>query len=251
MTKPTIQQTKIKVGVRDTDFNAKMKLSSILRHFQEAASLHVDNLGIGITDLDNKGHIAWLLAKVKISVMRYPKLKENISIITWPQLPGPIEYQRDFIIKDEKGNIIVKALTSWIVVDTKTREIKRSSLIPLDHLTIHPERPLGKRFYRFKPSYQTKEIYQRTVGYSDIDIMGHLNNAKYLDFVLDCFSIKEHQNMTISEAELHFSKEALPGDKLKMAITDIETGINPEVYVEGIKSSGNEIAFKAKITKQQ
>ena len=139
MSNTSIYKTAVTVGIRDTDFKGVMRLSSMLRHFQEAANNHVNTLGIGIADMEANNHIAWILARVRIAVTRYPKLNEELTIETWPQLPGAIEFQRDFIIKDASGNSIVEALSSWVIIDTKTKSIQRSTLVSLNHLK-HPQR---------------------------------------------------------------------------------------------------------------
>lgn len=244
-------QIPITVGVRDTDFKSEMKISSILRHFQEAASLHVDKLGIGISDMQANNQIAWVLAKIRIEIKRYPKLKEKLTIETWPQLPGTIEYQRDFIVKDENGDTIIKALSSWIIINTDTREIQRSNLVSLSHLAIYTERPLGNLLSRFKPVKVVRECYQRTVRYSDIDLMGHLNNAKYLDFVLDCFSVYDHKKFTIKSIELSFASEALPGETISMRTTKLPSNNENKVYIEGLKSNDQQIAFKSIVTRSE
>lgn len=248
MTKPSIHSIKITVGVRDVDFKKEMRISSMLRHFQEAASSHVDTLGIGISEMEANTHIAWVLTKMKIEIIRYPKFKEHLTIETWPQLPNAIEFQRDFIIKDAEGNTIAKALSGWVIIDMETRELRRSNIVTLNHLDIKTDRAIGNTFDRLMPEGEKTLIYNRAIRYSDIDLMGHLNNAKYIDFITDSFTVKEHTNQSIKALQIAFSHEALFGDEIKIVRAAAKNQTSDFIYFEGINETTNQTSFKSLIS---
>ncbi len=50
-----------KVGIFDSDFTGKIKLSAIFNYFQEVASTHASLLGAGFEELKNNGNITWVL----------------------------------------------------------------------------------------------------------------------------------------------------------------------------------------------
>ena len=55
--------------------------------------------------------------------------------------------------------------------------------------------------------------------------------------------------MQIKEMEVTFSSEALPGETLTMNSSSDLSGIPNQIYIEGIKTSDAQIAFKAIVNK--
>jgi acyl-ACP thioesterase len=85
------------------------------------------------------------------------------------------------------------------------------------------------------------------VGYSDIDINEHLNNAKYIDYIMDCFSLKLHKKYNISSIQIDYLHEALPGEIIQL-YTDTAGLKDNFVYIEGINENTSSTIFKAQIT---
>ena len=87
--------------------------------------------------------------------------------------------------------------------------------------------------------------YKRTVRYSDIDINGHLNNVKYLDFIMDSFSLEEHRSLNVKSIEISYSNESLPGDTITI-YKDTSRIHSNIIYMEGINQKDN-LVFKSKM----
>ena len=116
-----------------------------------------------------------------------------------------------FFVYDNEGNIIIKAISTWVLLDKNTRRIKRSNFIALPYVNVNKS-ALDYKLKKLNPYQDLVYVYSKMIGYSDIDINGHLNNSKYLDFIIDCFTFQEHQEHTIKSIEVNFINEALPGD---------------------------------------
>jgi acyl-ACP thioesterase len=85
------------------------------------------------------------------------------------------------------------------------------------------------------------------IGYSDIDFNGHLNNSKYVDYILDCFPVEDHKNYMIHTVDLHFNQEALPGDSITLC-KDLAKMNENMIYIEGINQKDSNVVFKSLIT---
>ena len=66
------------------------------------------------------------------------------------------------------------------------------------------------------------------VAYSDIDLVGHTNNARYVAWALDCLEYGG-DSIRVDEVEIVFHHEARPGDEI--ALLKVEK--DGWVYVEG------------------
>ncbi|MCU9600674.1 acyl-[acyl-carrier-protein] thioesterase [Pallidibacillus thermolactis] len=241
--KESIFRTKSHVDLRDVDFTRHLKLSSLFSYFQDVASLAADHLGYGIERLAKEFGVAWILLRIRVDIERMPKWDEEMTIETWPIEPNRVEFQRDFLVRDKNGNIIIRAVSVWVIMDLKERRLKRAETIGLQYPEKIKERAIDVRLGKLKGFGQLKEVYKKVIGYSDIDFNGHLNNSKYVDFIMDCFSIDEHKQNQIQSIEMHFINEALPGDTITIykEHSNSNTGL---FFIEGMNEMDNKTVFK-------
>jgi acyl-ACP thioesterase len=236
-----IYQKQFKIEISDVDFNKELRLSTLFSLFQDVASEAVDKLGIGINTLANNYGVAWVLIKMRVEVLRYPTWEEKIIIETWPREIKTLEFERDFLVYDQNNNLIIKASSIWIILDTNTRRIKRSNTLPARYIQM-TKKALDNKFMKLRAFGDLHEAYKRMIGYSDIDFNGHLNNSKYIDFITDCFPLQNHQDFYVKAIEVNFINEALPGETLvlKKDVTNVNENT---IYIEG--ETNNQTTFKA------
>lgn len=234
------------IQVSDIDFRQQLKLSSLFVYLQDMATEHGTMLGVGRNVIQKSYGVIWVLIRARVDVIRYPKLKENITIETWPNQPNKIEFDRNFIVYDEDNNIIAKALTQWVVIDFNTRRLKRSSLIEANFPDSGREKAIDCELGKIKSTGNLELSYKKTVGYSDIDINEHLNNAKYVDYIMDCFSIEKHKKYFVKSIEVNYIHEALPGETIILQTDYTNVGQNL-VFIEGINEETKKTVFKSQI----
>lgn len=234
------------VDLRDVDFKKKLKLSTLFSYFQEVASLASANLGAGIDDLANNYGVAWILMRIRVEIDRMPEWDEEITIETWPQEPGKLEFERDYIVRNQDGAPIIRAVSVWVVMDLVERKLKRASHIQLEYPSVIKERAIDYKLKKLKSPGSLETAYHKVIGYSDIDFNGHLNNSKYVDYMLDCFPLEDHQTHETKAMEVNFTHEALPGETiiLKNGISDMNAGL---VHIEGINENNQKAVFKAQV----
>jgi medium-chain acyl-[acyl-carrier-protein] hydrolase len=234
------------VEMRDVDFTGRLKLSALFSYFQDTANMHSDNLGIGFETIMEKHGLIWALIRIRVDIERYPVMNEEIQVETWPQKPKNLEFTRDFLVCDKEGNVIVRAVSIWAVLDMHTRKLKRSKLIAPDYPPFKEERAIDCRLGKLKPFGQLEMAYKRVIAYSDIDINGHLNNTKYVDLIMDCFSMESHRTHYVKSIEFNYVHEALPGDTIVLYrdLTAAETNM---IYIEGINEKDQKLAFQSRV----
>lgn len=237
------------IGYRDVDFNKKLRLSALFGYFQDTSSMNIDKLGIGVDALSEKYSVAWVLTKMLVTINRTPTWNEKITIETWPHPPKKFEFERDFRARDAQGNVIATAISSWVLLDIKTREIRKSEVISSDYppFSFIEERAIDSRLRKLKPFGQPEAVYKKIIGYSDTDFNGHINNAKYIDYIMDCFPIEDHKKHTVRSMEVNYIKEVFPGDAL-MLYRDISMVDSNMIYIEGINEADQKSAFRAQLS---
>jgi acyl-ACP thioesterase len=250
MTESIFYQKAYTVELRDVDFLNELKLSILFHFFQETASLAASQLGAGIEKLAQQNGIAWILMRVKVEISRMPKLGERFTIETWPQPPGRIEIERDFIVRDSGNRVLIRAVSSWVLMDLHERKIKRTSAVDLTYSSEGTERALVHRFKKLKSSSGLTPVYEKTVGYSDIDFNGHLNNSQYINVMMDCFPIEEYQQYRICTLEINYIEEAFSQDAIVLK-KDGRLSEGTNILIEGTKKENEKPVFRAKLTAEK
>lgn len=232
------------VDLGDVDFQEQLRLSKLFTHFQDVASLASINLGFGIHTLGEKFGVAWILMRIRVDIIRNPVLDEDITIETWPLEPKKLEFNRDYIVRDQEGNIIVRAISTWVIMDIEERKLKRTSTIGFTFPESIEERAIDSNMNKLKHAGELEVSYKKVIGYSDIDFNGHLNNSRYVDYIMDSFNLDEHRKYRIESLEVHYLNEALPGENLVLykGTSDKDTG---QVHIEGVDKDDEHIVFKA------
>lgn len=242
----TVYRMKYHVDLRDVDFTKKLKLSTLFSYFQDIASLAAENLGFGIEKLEMKFGVAWILTRIRVEIMRIPEWDEDLIIETWPLEPGKVEFDRDYLVKDKNGNIIIRAISKWVIMDITERKLKRSDLLGLRYPEKIKERAIDCKVSKLKDFGSLKLAYNKVIGYSDIDFNSHLNNSKYVDYIMDCFLLEEHNKFVIKAIDLHFQHEALPGDTITLC-KDLSKKDENVIYIEGMNKEKNIVVFKSQV----
>lgn len=234
------------IGYSDVDFTKSLKYSTLFGYFQDTASEAADKLGAGVDTLAERYSVAWVLARIRVEIDREPKWNENITVETWPHLPGKLEFERDYKVRDEHGDVIIKAVSNWVLFDIHTRELRRSDFIEINHPAYIKEHALDCRLGKLRPFGEVEAVYKKLIGYSDVDFYGHINNSRYIDYIMDCFPVESHKKYRLKAIEVNYIKEAFPGDTMVL-YRDISEAASDMVYIEGVNESDGKPSFKARI----
>ncbi len=210
-----------------------------MQFFQEAAGNHALHLAAGYDQLQQK-NLFWALSRITVEIDRMPEWGETIEIETWPCALEGLFFRRDFIVRGNGGEPLVRGVSGWILVHTETMRPQRFSALgltlpdnagkyALDHF---PDRLNG----------QTGEtIFQKKILYNEIDMNRHVNNTRYLDWVMDCFSYDHFTQFSLNSFSLEFLTETRWGDDI-----ELHSGSENQTYhIHAIKSGSNKAAFKA------
>lgn len=250
MNKKSSYINKFQIGLSDIDFTKRLKLSSLFSYFQDIASSHADEIGYGVDALEKNYGVTWVLLRIKVEIIRNPEWHEEIMIETWPQEPKKLEFERDFLVWDRDGNLIIRATSIWVLLDIKTREIRKSEIVKAKLPSVKVERAIDCKLGRIKPFDQSIFSYKKVIGYSDVDINGHLNNTKYIDFIMDCFSLEGHRQYMVKTIEVNYINEALPGETILLN-KDISSLDSNQIYIEGTNEKDHKVIFRALVVIQK
>ena len=166
----------------DCDLHNHMTLGALLRATQQIATDHCDSIGLPGSYLAELG-VAFLLAKMGVTVTRDIRLGEALRAVTRPCAPRRACYNRYTDFFDETGAAVARVDARWILVDIHSHRILRT---PPEGLVfpfaewIDWEQDLTLS----RPEELEKAGIAGAV-YSRVDINQHLNNTYYGDILCD------------------------------------------------------------------
>lgn len=195
-------QVRERVRYSEVDKMRKVNMAQIVNYFQDCSTFHSEDLGIGLNYLENNKK-AWLLSSWQIVVERYPEFGENIIIGTWAYDTKGVRAYRNFILMDERENIIARANSIWFLLDlnrnrpTKITEedVKKYGLekkIDMDYAKDKIKIP--KDMIKEEPFQIMKMM---------IDTNGHVNNEKYIEMAMEYIP----ENFEIYQMRAEYKKE--------------------------------------------
>ena len=228
-----------KLRTFDVDLTNHVKISSIFNFMQESAANSADSLGFGYDQLIDE-QLFWVLSRAKIEFNTLPSLGDEIRIETWPRGLDKIFALRDFLIYDGNNALIGKATTSWLMIDGKTKRPVRSDTLahrlPLTETTNAIDEVCGK----IETATETLLIHEVKVGYTDIDINQHLNNVRYVEYILNCFPADVYRDNHINRLQINFLSESRYDDQIRLY--KAKTGEEDSVYyIEGLNQNDQKV----------
>ena len=201
------------ISFDEVDTKNEAFLPVLWSFMQETAWHHADHLRLGYSDLMEHNYF-WVLSRLSIQMEEYPRWGDQIRVKTWLAGIGRLFALRHFSIADSKGKIIGTAKSAWLVLDLESRKPRKIGPVfkHIEHLfegvsvTEEPEKIPPPAYPKMEKSY--------TVRYSDIDMHHHVNNIKYIEWVLDSFPFEMNQTHQIHTFEINFLAESSCGDAI-------------------------------------
>ena len=199
-------------SISSFDLNPKglARLTTIANFFQEMAYHHAGQLGFGYDDM-NERHTMWVLSRMKIRINRYPVWGDQVKVETWHRGMDRLFGLRDFRVLDDDGNVLGIATTAWLILDSRTKRPVRTGVEVLNHSQGDKSVFEGKLEKIDLPD-DLEVKSRRRVQFSDLDIMGHVNNVKYMEWCIDTDITEIKPERDIRELEINFMHEALLED---------------------------------------
>lgn len=192
----------------EMDRNGLASPVAILTLLEETASDHCMSINYGLPYLFTQD-IGWLLLSGYMQIDRYPSFKEKITIKTWLSAYKNIRGYRENLILDDKGHIIGRAKGQWLFYNIARRrpvsifeEIRDQwsyhPELSAEHDIITPTMPVNV------PDYTSSFKVRRF----DLDSNKHVNNLRYLQWLLETIPDEIMDNCFLHTIDGRFIEEA-------------------------------------------
>lgn len=195
-----------------TDRFGRLTPAALLYLAQEVSGDHCHLLG---ADGEALGQLFWAISRTKVEVAQLPKLGQTLTLETWPMPTTRVAYPRATEGFDDHGNSLFKIISLWVIMDMDTRAMvlpgKSGIDVPGTSFGTELKAPGGL------PAFDGSEDMHRTVTFSDLDVNGHMNNTRYLDWICDLLPAAFHKDHPMKAVSICYMSEALEGQSLRLS----------------------------------
>lgn len=236
----------IRVNGFECDFSGHWKPAAIFQHLTETAGVHADQLGFGYNAMLAK-NLYWVHSRMKIKFFGFPHTWQVVTIRTWPKtIQQKLFFIRDFEVFDEQGQKLAAATSAWLVINAATRHMVPTHQVNLA-LPSQPERfGLDEPLEKLGLSQKGEEALRVKAGYSAVDILGHVNNSRYVEWICDCFPLDAYQTRQLDWMQINYDHEIRPGEEVALLV-DQPVESEDSWTVEGMNRSNQTRAFECSL----
>ncbi len=185
--------------------------SFLFWYMQEIAWEHAKVMGFGFDDL-REDELFWVLSRFYVRIDRRPRWTEEFTLETWSRGTDGFFAYRDFRFLGSGGEEIIRATSSWLVLNLHSRRIVRLS--QMKSFPGYSESLLGFNPGKVEAPLTVDEPEFFPVLFNEIDINQHFNTGRYLERINNSYSFDFLRTHMLREMEVNFLKEGLPDDRL-------------------------------------
>ncbi|KAJ6848882.1 palmitoyl-acyl carrier protein thioesterase, chloroplastic-like [Iris pallida] len=210
-------------------------METLMNLLQETALNHVTGSGLasggfGATHEMSLRKLIWVVTRINIQVDKYSSWGDVVEIDTWVAASGKNGMRRDWIIRDyNTQKIITRATSTWVIMNRETRRLSkipeqvREEVKPffLDR-TIIPH--IGIDYKIDKLNEETAQNIRSGLAprWSDMDVNQHVNNVKYIGWILESVPLNVLEDYHLSSMTLEYRRECRQSNLLE-SLTSMET----------------------------
>ena len=226
----------------DVDFKDECKVSTALALMEEVACQSADELGFGYSYTKSLNH-AFMVSNICLQFEKPIRLGEVVTLKTWPLQPTKVIFGREYLIELEEETL-ARGSSRWCLIDMQTGKIAPSKIIcNQDYSTYNTNRVFEEVQWKI-PTFLPEEgelCFTIKIANSEYDHNMHVNNTRYADYCINCFSIAELSRVFLKSFSISYIKQAKEGDVLCFYRKKTEDG---RYAVQGMKD-GKELIVQA------
>ena len=197
--------------IRYSEVNRRQELTvgAMINYFQDCSLFHSEKIGLGIENLAGKKR-AWVLSSWMLQIQKRPVFGQKVRIETWPyDFRGLFGY-RNFIMKDEQGECLVRANTLWVYLNTENGRPVRIDEEEKAGYTLESPLDMGEPVRTLSFPENARECPKQYVMLHQLDTNGHVNNGQYVQMAQDWLPA----DFTASGLRAEYKMQAKAGDEI-------------------------------------
>ncbi|OIQ16873.1 MAG: acyl-[acyl-carrier-protein] thioesterase [Flavobacterium sp. MedPE-SWcel] len=194
--------------------NGYLKHTELCNLLQLTAGKHSELGAMSFTDMQ-KHDQAWVLSRMRVEIDELPKWRDTVAVKTWiMDLHGSRSVRALEIWLN--GKKIAGSMTYWAVINTKTGRPEALAL-PHEHFEKYPDKsPTTASFNKIELNRDSEITSNKKIVLSDLDIVFHANNVKYLEWCLDTIDHHPLLKQQLQSFDMNFLRELKLDDEVTL-----------------------------------
>lgn len=221
------------VSSYEVDAQGQLPLPSLAKFMQETAYNHANHLEFGYEHLKDKS-LFWVLSRLIIKMQSYPRWLDNIQVCTWPSGVESLLAYRDFAIMDGSGKAIGAAGSAWLILDSQRRRPQRMTMLKEKEFLFPKDNVLKEKPVKLPGIEEAEWETVFKVRYSDLDLYDHVNNARYMQWVVDSYPEDILRRYEIAIFEINFQAETKLNEEIVIKTQQVEHSKASPVFLHGL-----------------
>ena len=198
----------------DVDCADRWKLSSVFSNTQEIANWDCKNYHCDWISLRDNYDVCFVLTRMKVKMYLYPHSSDVVRLSTWPDARTRMIWTRYFRFETEdQKQTVGEAVSQWVLINRTTRALVKPSEVN----AVMPDTghlPIPFSLNRGEFDFTPDRTVERIPVYSDMDYNGHVNNARYIEWIMDLFPLEHFYGHRVAEMDIKYEQEIKYGGKV-------------------------------------
>jgi len=209
-------QMKMKIPFDMADMNGHIKLPDVILLSLQVSGMQSIELGVSDKAILEDYNLVWIITDYDIEVVRLPRFAEEITIETEALSYNRLFCYRRFTIYDEAGQDLIHMMATFVLMDRDSRKVHAVE----PEIVAPYQSDFDKKLIR-GPKYESlnepisKDYHVR---FYDLDMNGHVNNSKYLDWIFEVMGADFLTQYIPKKINLKYVKEVRPGGVITSAV---------------------------------
>lgn len=201
----------------ECDATGHLPVNLLSERIIEVATEHANMLGIGYSKLITMG-IGWVLSRLSVEMSRYPGINDTYSITTWIETLNRHFSERNMLIEDGEGHVIGYARTVWVAIDIAKRTMADLSAISDNELPVAELACPIARHPRLAAPVPGSLEFDYTFRYCDLDFNRHVNTIRYMELILNRWTLEHYDAFMARRIDITFSHECYFHDTVRVRV---------------------------------
>ncbi|MBY5034966.1 acyl-[acyl-carrier-protein] thioesterase [Streptococcus gallolyticus] len=191
------------------DVKREVKLPHLILRCLEISGRQSSSLGRSDRYIFETYGLVWVVTDYEFTIHRLPHYGETVTIATEALSHNKFFCYRKFFIYDAEGDLLMDILCYFVLLGLESRKL---SPVPED-LVAPFESEMVKKVQRAPklPVLEDLASQEYRIRYFDIDMNGHVNNSKYLEWMFDVLDYDFLLYHVPKRLQLKYIKEVAPG----------------------------------------
>ena len=209
-------QMKMKIPFDMADMNGHIKLPDVILLSLQVSGMQSIELGVSDKTILEEYNLVWIITDYDIEVVRLPRFAEEITIETEALSYNRLFCYRRFTIYDESGQEIIRMLATFVLMDRDSRKVHAVE----PEIVAPYQSDFDKKLIR-GPKYESLDepiSKDYHVRFYDLDMNGHVNNSKYLDWIFEVMGADFLTHYIPKKINLKYVKEVRSGGVITSSV---------------------------------